>query len=340
MSSFEAMMQAAARRQLLPAAINQLEVKGILPPRPSGRMATGSLLAQLADLGKQFKQRRATLGGTLHEIIECLNESGIQPVILKGSRSLISGKPNWRFQRDIDFAVEPAMADATVKTLNACGFRERDDMEQRPHHLRPMERADVPALIEPHVKLAGARAGAVLPDDVLMGTVGQHDWKGLNYRAMSNAGFLLHGLAHHHFQNRGYIYGTLSLKGLLEFAYTVSELQETDVIELDALVAGHPRLQAGLLLWSALAKRLLGVALPHGLITNDIVDQHADTVSIRYQRGETVSPFTGVGEHIVLTLHHAPKTALISSILDGCHRAVWRDHERQRRNASGILGDI
>jgi len=341
MSSLEAVMQAAARRQLLPAAIDQLRVKGILPPRQSRRAAKDSLLAQLTDLDAQFKIRRSALGGALHDIVGCLNKADIQPIVLKGSMSLISGEPEWRFQRDIDFAVDPSEAGRTVTALRAEGFRECDEMDRRPHHLKPMQRNDVPGIIEPHVKLAGTRARAVLPDDVLMGTVGHHAWKGLSYRAMSKAGFLLHGLAHHHFQNRGYIYGTVSLKGLLEFAHCISGMQETDVLELDALSGGHPRLKAGLLLWCALAKRLLGVTLPQGLITSNIVENHAETVSIRYLRGQTVSPFAGVREHIVLTLLHAPKTSLASSvvpsILDGCHIAVWWSHETQRRNASGIL---
>lgn len=341
MSSFEAMMQAAARRQLLSAAINQLTVKGILPPRQSDRTTQGSLLAQLADLDNQFRQRRSLLRGALHDIIASLNRKDIQPLVLKGSMSLISGHPEWRFQRDIDFAVEPAVADVTVTALQAAGFRERGDMEIRPHHLRPMQRDDIPALIEPHVKLAGARAGEVLPDVVLMKSVGLHDWKGLKYRAMSNAGFLLHGLAHHHFQNRGFIYGTVSLKGLLEFAHAVPGLLEADVLELNAIVSGHPRLKAGLLLWCALANRLLGMTLPPGLRSNSAIERYADAVSNRYQLGETVSPLTGVREHIALTLRNATATSLVRSvwppILDGSHRAVWLDHERQKRNASGIL---
>ncbi len=343
MSSFDGMIQAAARRQLLPAAISQLRRKGILPkqrPRPG---ATSSIPEQLAGLDEQFRQRRTALGSALQEIIRCLNRSGIKPIVLKGSMSLISGEPEWRFQRDIDIAVDPAEADATVSVLQTEGFRERDDMEMRPHHLRPMERDDVPALIEPHIKLAGTRARTVLPDDVLMSTVRHHVWNGLDYRAMSNTGFLLHGLAHHWFQNRGFIYGTVSLKGLLEFAHSISGLKDTDVLELEVLTAGHPRLKAGLLLWCALSDRLLGVTLPTGVITHSKEDERADIISNRYLRGETVSPLAGIGEHIALTLRYAPKTLLVPSvlppILDGCHRAVWRDHERQRRNASGILGD-
>lgn len=343
MSSFEAMMQAAARRQLLPAAISQLEMKGILPPRQSGRMAAGSLLAQLADLDSQFKQRRSALGSALHEVIGCLNSIGVQPIVLKGSMSLVSGEPEWRYQRDIDFAVESPEADKTVKALRAEGFRECDEKSERPHHLQPMARDDVPATLEPHVKLAGTRARAVLPDDVLMATVNHHVWRGLNYRAMSKAGFLLHGLAHHHFQNRGYIYGTVSLKGLLEFSHCISTMNSTDKQELDVLTQHHPRLRAGLLLWCALANRLLGVTLPKGLETDRTTDKQAEIVGNRYLQGQTASPLTGVREHIALTLHHASKSSLatsaIPSIIDGCHTAVWWNHEAQRRNASGILVD-
>ena len=269
MSRLEAMLHAASRRQLLSVAITQLSTKGILPPVHQRRTAAGSTLAQLAELDAQFHQRRTVLSNALYEIIECLNKHALQPVVLKGSMSLISGEPGWRFQRDIDIAVDPAQADTMVTALKSAGFRERHDMEQRPHHLKPMQRDDVPALIEPHVQLAGIRGRTVLSDDALLNTVGHHAWKGLSYRAMSKAGFLLHGLAHHHFQNRGYIYGTVSLKGLLEFAFSVESLQCSDTVELDSLTSTRPRLKAGLLLWCALAKRLLRVRLPQGLTVTD-----------------------------------------------------------------------
>ncbi|WP_108882994.1 nucleotidyltransferase family protein [Anderseniella sp. Alg231-50] len=344
MSSFEAMMQAAARRHLLPAAIFNLRNKGILLPPQTAHVAGSSILAQLADLDDQFNQRRAILASALHEIIACLNNNGIQPLVLKGSISLISGKPEWRFQRDIDFAVEPAAADVAITALQARGFSVCEDMERRPHHLKPMERADVPALIEPHVKLAGIRAREVLPDEVLTGTVNGQSWQGVNYRATSNAGFLLHGLAHHYFQNRGFIYGTFSLKGLLEFAFVIAGLQEADISELNNLTEGHPRLKAALLLWCGVAKHLLGVSPPPGIVLSRAIEKYALIVSDRYQRGLTVSPFTGVREHIAMTLRHAPPTSLVRStlppILDGSRGPVWRDHEKQRRNASGLLTDV
>ena len=296
----------------------------------------------MSELDEQFRQRRAALANALHEVIEALNRAGVQPLVLKGSMSLISGSPEWRFQRDIDFAVEPAVADAVLAALRACGFRVREDMEQRPHHLKPMQRDDIPGLLEPHIRLAGDRARAVLPDDVLMGAVRECRWRGVRYMAMSNSGFLLHGLAHHYVQNRGFIYGTVSLKGLLEFAHSITGLQLTDVDELNLLVAELPRLRTGLQLWCALAKRLLGAA-PAEIPVHPAIDKHATIVSDRYQRGRTVSPATGVLEHIALTARLAPTKSLLSILVppvrDGCHKAVWRNLEMQRRNASGILAD-
>ena len=216
LSAIEAMMQAASRRHLQSAAVYQLAEKGILPSPRSVKMTTGSVLSLMSELDEQFRQRRAALANALHEVIEALNRAGVQPLVLKGSMSLISGSPEWRFQRDIDFAVEPAVADAVLAALRACGFRVREDMEQRPHHLKPMQRDDIPGLLEPHIRLAGDRARAVLPDDVLMGAVRECRWRGVRYKAMSNSGFLLHGLAHHYFQNMGFIYCNVSLKGLLE----------------------------------------------------------------------------------------------------------------------------
>lgn len=343
LSQFEAMLEAAVRRHLVPAVLVQLKDKGILPPHRSGRTRDGSIVTQLADFETQFRQRRASFSTALHDVISCLNKVGVQPIVLKGSMSLISGQPEWRFQRDIDFAVEPSEADKTVNALRAEGFRECDDQAERPHHLQPMARDDMPGTLEPHVKLAGARARAVLPDDVLVQSATDHAWQGVNYRAMSNAGFLLHGLAHHHFQNRGYIYGTVSLKGLLEFAHTVSTLQEADVLELDRMTAALPRLRAGLQLWYGLAARLLGVNLPPGVTVNIGAENLADTISNRYVHGRTVRPFAGVREHVALTLQEAPESGLIRSlvqpVIEGCHTAVWWSYEEQRRKASGIMID-
>ncbi|MEO1160859.1 MAG: nucleotidyltransferase family protein, partial [Pseudomonadota bacterium] len=240
--AMEAVMSAASRRQLVSAAISQLKLNGILRPKPAHHGERETITTQIGRLDAEFSQRRALLTRALQDIIARLNDVGIEPLILKGAMSLISGEPDWRFQRDIDFAIYPLQAGATVAALAKAGFSECEHSGPRPHHLRPMERTGLPATIEPHVKLAGARAQSVLPDEILLQTESTETWRGLKYRRLSDAGFVLHGLAHHHYQNRGYIYGTFSLKGLLEFASAVSRLDAAAVSQLAEIASPRARL--------------------------------------------------------------------------------------------------
>lgn len=339
--AMEALMSAASRRQLVSAATSQLKLYGILHPRPAHDEGRETVTTQISRLDAEFSQRRAVLTQALHDIITHLNRADITPLILKGSMSLISGQPDWRFQRDIDFAVCPDQAGATVAALVDAGFVECANMGSRPHHLRPMERAGLPATIEPHVKLAGRRASAVLPDEVLLQTEVVETWCGLKYRRLSAAAFILHGLAHHHFQNRGYIYGTFSLKGLLEFAFGVSRLDTQAVSQLRKITEGCARLSAGLNLWCALARNVLNTSLPEGLEPGHVARRDAQIVARRYLSGHTASPVTGVREHLRLMKHQLSAggagSSAVRAMLEGCHSAVWLDYKAQRHKASGIV---
>lgn len=339
--ALEALMSAASRRQLISAAISRLKLNGILLPRPAREDERETIATQIGHLDAELSRRRAALTQALQDIVAQLNSAGIVPLILKGSMSLVSGEPDWRFQRDIDFAVDQAQASATVAALTKAGFVECANGGARPHHLRPMERAGLPTTIEPHVKLAGARARAVLPDQILLQTETVETWRGLQYRRLSDAGSVLHGLAHHHFQNRGYIYGTFSLKGLLEFASSVSRLDAAAVSQLAEITGPRARLSAGLDLWCALARRVLNTSLPQGLETGDIAERDAEIVAQRHLSGHTVSPVRGVREHLRLTRDQLPKgtagRGVLQTVLDGCHSAVWLDYQEQRSKASGII---
>ncbi|MEM9470532.1 MAG: nucleotidyltransferase family protein [Pseudomonadota bacterium] len=339
--ALDALMTAASRRQLVSAAVSRLKLNGILLPRPACDDEQETIATQIGRLDAELSRRRAVLTQALQDIVTHLNSAGVVPLILKGSMSLVSGEPDWRFQRDIDFAVDPAQASATVAALIEAGFVECANAGARPHHLRPMERAGLPATIEPHVKLAGARARAVLPDQTLLQTATVETWRGLEYRQLSDAGSVLHGLAHHHFQNRGYIYGTLSLKGLLEFASAVCRLDAAAVSQLAEITRPRARLSAGLDLWCALARRVLNVSLPQGLETGAIAERDAEIVAQRYLSGHTVSPVRGVQEHLRLTRDQLSKGAtgsgVLQTVLDGCHSAVWLDYQEQRCKASGII---
>lgn len=84
----------------------------------------------------------------------------------------------------------------------------------------------------------------MLPEDVLLKEAQSRSFGALNkVRLLRPEHFLLFGLVHHHFQNQGAIYGTVSLKGLLEYAHALCELEPPSVTaRLKDFLKGRPRL--------------------------------------------------------------------------------------------------
>jgi hypothetical protein len=340
-TALEGMLIAATRRQVLPVVLGVLEDNGILPFGSLQRFSRDSLPGKLRDARQQFSTRRQLLTQALRDIIAALNSNGIQPLILKGSMSLLTGHPDWRFQRDIDVAVDPGQADDAVSALKEVGFRICDGAHARPHHLPAMERQGLPATVELHVRLAGSRARSVLPDHVLLDTVTHLVWNGLEVRQLGKAGFVLHGLAHHHFQNRGYLFGTFSLKGLIECAASLEELDNADIDQCLEMIRPLPRLHAGFQLWCALAQTVLGARLDEQLQPDPTAVSLAAATAKRFVEGQTSLPVTAAWEQMKMVARLNPQArfgkAFAEPLLEAGHTAVWFDHQNQRRNASGIL---
>jgi hypothetical protein len=336
---------AAMRRQLVPAAIAALTDRGILhvPAHEDG--CRSALIAQLAMANRLHSERRQVLLDTLTECVGALNRVGIEPLLLKGAVSLVSGKPAWRTQRDIDFAVAPNEAHATVEALRLAGFHEVPDHSARPHHLHPLTREGFPATLEPHVMLGGARARSVLPDDMLWSTMSSVDHDGKRYQLLSPAAFALHGLGHHYFQNRGYLFGTMSLKGLLEFCFAVQDMDENDARSFCELSESNAHLAAGVSVVCATASDLLGLRPPEGLAFDEGIRRVGRDMATRMMTGMTQNPLRSAAMHAGTARRTSGSVAagvasLQRGLRDALHTAVWFDQREQRRNASGILQDL
>jgi hypothetical protein len=336
---------AATRRQLVPAAITALTDRGILhvPAHEDG--CRSALIAQLARANRLHSERRQVLLDTLIECVGALNRVGIEPLLLKGAVSLVSGKPVWRTQRDIDFAVRPDEADATVEALRQTGFHEVADDSARPHHLHPLTREDFPATLEPHVMLGGTRARSVLPDEMLWSTASSADHDGVRYQLLSPAAFALHGLGHHYFQNRGYLFGTISLKGLLEFCFAVQDMDENDGQSFCELSESNAHLAAGVSIVCAAAADLLALRPPEGLAIDQRIERAGREMAMRMMTGMTQNPLRSAIIHATTARRTSNSVvegvaSLQRGLRDALHTAVWFDQREQRRNASGILQDL
>lgn len=349
--ALEGMIRAADRRQLTAAAIDGLVRNGLVLPARARPGQPPSARAQLDRMREALAGRRAVLREGLADIIAALNRAGIEPLILKGSVSLLTGEPAWRFQRDIDFAIHPAEANACVTALHSIGFQDDPHPDAGPssHHIHPLLRERLPAVVEPHVRLFGDRSRTMLPEDVLLKEAESQNFGALKVRLLRSEHFLLFGLVHHHFQNQGAIYGTVSLKGLLEYAHALGELEPPSVARLKDFLKGRPRLAGAVEFWTAACVVLLCKAAPHGLEPGPYALRRADLAKQRLVAATIASKLDAWREDVVgaasATGHGLPRwpalaTAAVQAGMDGIRQRKFVSGPRTVRRVSGILSDV
>jgi len=292
------LLLAAQRRLLLAAMIDGLEAKGILHPVSGPADGPVSIRSEFGRLRREHESRRNIQRDALREIILALNARGIEPLVIKGAVSLLTGSPSWRFQRDLDFAVEPSDAGRTMAILRDIGFSMLKPMSARHHHLDCMWRGDLPVVVEPHIRINGPRASRLLHGIAMGSTARSLTIDGLKVRLLRPEHALIHGMVHHHFENRGSNFGVIALKGLLEFADQLGDLDEAAAADLVRQLRQRPRLQATVELWVAASQRWLDVIAPECIKPGKTALDRIDRMTARLARPEPASIGVALREEI------------------------------------------
>ena len=204
-----------------------------------------------------FAERRRLLGRSLVEILARLNLAGIEPIVIKGAQSLLTGDPPWRYLRDFDLLI-PDKADEAQAVLIAMGFSvpEEEAERRRRHHLPPLVRKDFPGFIEIHRRAGNQYVRSLLPTRELAARSELRVQGELRYRLLPQPLHVLYSLVHHHIGHAGDARGTISLKGLYEFAWEVERMTAAERQALQSRADLHPRLAAALDTWIAAAADL------------------------------------------------------------------------------------
>lgn len=271
-----AIVGAAATLRLGPALVARLRDRGAVPAIPPVVLASGmrTVTASFDEIWQAHVERRTAFIERLVELTAALNAQGLEPVLMKGARSLASGAPAWRSMRDIDLLLigdSAARAHATAISLGYAAATEAREKAGK-HHFQPLFRDDLPGWLEVHRRAATFRAESLLPTELLEtmtlpATIGPA--KGRILDAPAHA---LHAVIHHHVGHRGDKGGGIDLKGLFEFAADVTAMTGDERARAVKLAARHPRVLAALDLWIAAAHAAFGmrVEAPFAL--------HADAV--------------------------------------------------------------
>jgi hypothetical protein len=256
-AGWDAVLATAATLRLGPALVAQLRAKGAVPAIPALVLASGrrTITAALDEIWTAHVEQRAGLTARLVELVAALNAEGLEPLLMKGARSLASGTPAWRTMRDLDLLLTGSDAARAHAIALSLGYRTAPGAAERSgkHHFQPLFRDDLPGWLEIHRRAAVFRAEALLPTSLLE-TMAEHvDLGGASARTLRRPAHLLHALVHHHVGHRGDKGGGIDLKGLFEFTADVAVLTAAARDETLALASRHPRTLAALELWVAAA---------------------------------------------------------------------------------------
>jgi len=248
----------ASEQRLLAALAERLLENMLVPPDPSDRPGPASILRQYLAVHYARREQMTLL---LRHSVRVLNSIGIRPILLKGANSLWERNPVWRFLRDIDLLVSGDQAIDAGQALRDDGYYPDADRPVRPHHhhLAPLYNEEHNGWVELHRRGGNRYAERLLPTEELIASSAIATAEGLSVGLLDPVTQVLHALVHHHVGHGGDARGTMSVKGLYEFAWAANDLTMAQKEQLVERCARHPRLAAMLDLWVAAAARLFSL---------------------------------------------------------------------------------
>lgn len=197
-------------------------------------------------------------------VTEVLNSHGVEPVLLKGVGSLVTGLYPDRGDRviaDIDLLVSAGQFESTLSALSRAGFRsipklgkEGDKLWNSPypgHHAPGLIRPDGPCVVEVHHSLwSSLEFRGVEPEDVIDESK-PIELAQLRARIPADWHRFLHTIIHSQISHRHFNYGSMILRELWDSSLMMERFSALDLkkVEMSVDKAGYSRAYLAYLDW-------------------------------------------------------------------------------------------
>lgn len=216
---WEAVVALANNHLLTPALWVALNSKGLSDDLPE------DLSEYLAGLHQMSRERNRQLRRQLLEAVRQLNAAGIVPVLLKGSKHLVTNiytDPGARIMSDIDILVRHEEITPSLDALQQLGYQavedEHGDYHEEHHHCAPLFRPGDYATLEIHRRLMEKPHEAILPTPMALAETELLDVDNARMQALSPTHRILHNIIHSQLIDMHHVNGTIPLRSLYEAA--------------------------------------------------------------------------------------------------------------------------
>jgi hypothetical protein len=179
----------------------------------------------LRELHHLNKARNSRQQSVLKDTVRILNTRGIEPLLLKGSISLLSetmSEVTDRMMSDIDIALYNAPPERGEEALIQSGYRHAIGQEPAEyhghHHLAPLFHPSGEGYVEIHRELLVKKIPkSILSLEQVIKDAIFFDWNGLKLWVPSIEHRIMHNVLHHQLQDAASYIDRCSLRQLLEF---------------------------------------------------------------------------------------------------------------------------
>ncbi len=219
------------------------------------------------------RQRNILIRRQAEQIVGALNESGIEPILLKGAALMFmdeAGAGGYRIMSDIDILAREEDVQKYQEVLISLGYEVYDQDLAATHdswlqHLPPMTRAGDPASIELHTGLFHVYDDSgILSNSECFQRARSLQSGSLSFKVLSPTDFIIHNVTHSEINHKNFSLGNVSLRSLYDFATLSGSKQDEidwDFIEGKMLRHGVRRVYSS---YIYMASVLLGAKTPPG----------------------------------------------------------------------------
>jgi hypothetical protein len=144
----------------------------------------------------------------LKDVVRVLNDIDVEPMLIKGSRSLFEAPRQQlleRYMLDLDLVVPTDQFDASLDALRRHGYRAVPGKGKSATYEWMITKTPEPGPIDFHFEMGPSRVTAILPTDVAFRGSQRRDVEGHRYRVLSPAHEVVHAVLHSELGDRAMV---------------------------------------------------------------------------------------------------------------------------------------